>query len=384
MALHQFELLNVSQKVGKPAWELSAETGPQLAETESWFVELRRMRGGMSDGIDVVTINNGVLELDLLPTRGMGIWKGECNGLRLGWDSPVKLPVHPSLVNLEGRGQIGWLDGFSEWICRCGLAFNGPPGPDEDGSPLTLHGKIANLAAHEVHLEIDDETGRLTLTGVVDESSMFGTNLRLTSKVTLYAGQPTIQIEDTVTNCAAVPQEYELLYHINQGAPFLSDDSEVLVPFTEMSPRDERGAEGVETWNRYQPPEMGYAEQVYFFKPASDDDGNGQILLQNEAENIGLHLTFQTETLPFLALWKNTLPHQDGYVTGMEPCTDFPNHRSEERQAGRLKSIDGGASVTHQLQLRVARDADELHAVWQVIQQAQKSSKSVIHPTPSF
>lgn len=384
MALHSYELLHVAGKLGKPAWELSSETGPQLPDCDTWHVELRRMRGGVSDGIDVVTLNNGVLELDVLPTRGMGIWKGECNGLRLGWDSPVKLPVHPGLVNLEGRGQIGWLDGFNEWICRCGLAFNGPPGPDDDGSPLTLHGKIANLAAHVVKLEIDDESGRLTLTGVVDESSMFGTNLRLTSKITLYAGQPTIQIEDTVTNCASRAQEYELLYHINQGTPFLSNDSEVSVPFVEMSPRDDRGAEGVETWNTYQPAEPGYAEQVYFFKPAPDQDGNGQILLQNHADKIGLHLKFQTETLPYLALWKNTLPHQDGYVTGLEPCTDFPNHRSVERKAGRLKSIESGASISHHLQIDIARDSDELKVVGQVIRAAQEGHHPVIHPQPAF
>ena len=384
MALHTFVLLNVAEKVGKPAWELSSETGPQFKGGESWHVELRRMRGGVSDGIDVVTINNGVLELDILPTRGMGIWKGECNGLRLGWDSPVKHPVHPGFVNLEGRGQIGWLDGFNEWVCRCGLAYNGPPGADDDGSPLTLHGKIANLAAHEVTLEIDDEEGRITLTGVVNESSMFGINLRLTSKLTLYAGQPTIHIEDTVTNLASGTQDYELLYHINQGSPFLSDDSEVSIPFAEMAPRDDRGAEGVDTWNRYQTPEPGYAEQVYFFKPAPDTDGNGQILLQNDEEKIGLHLKFQTETLPFLALWKNTLPHQDGYVTGLEPCTDFPNHRSVERQAGRLKSIDAGASVIHHLQIGIARDADELNIVGDLIRAAQESCESVIHPSPTF
>jgi len=384
MSIHQYSLLNVAQKVGKPAWSLSSVEGPKVRGTDSWHVELRRMRGGLSDGIDVVTINNGVLEIDVLPTRGMGVWKGECSGLRLGWDSPVKLPVHPGFVNLESRGQLGWLDGFNEWICRCGLAFNGPPGADEDGSPLTLHGKIANLAAHEVTLEIDEDAGTISLIGVIDESSMFGTNLRLTSTITLTAGKPSIKIEDTVTNCASGTQEYELLYHINQGSPFLSDESEALVPFTEMSPRDDRAAEGVNNWNTYEPAAAGYAEQVYFFDPHSDAKGFGHLLLKNPAEKIGLHLKFQTQTLPFLALWKNTIPTQDGYVTGLEPCTDFPNHRSVERAKGRLKSIESGESVRHQFELSIARDSDELQKSVEEVQSLVAKGKSKVSPTPSF
>jgi hypothetical protein len=384
MSVHQYTLLNVSQQVGKPAWTLSSVEGPELPGTDSWHVELRRMRGGLSDGIDVVTINNGVLEIDVLPTRGMGIWRGECNGLRLGWDSPVKLPVHPAFVNLEGRGQLGWLDGFNEWICRCGLAFNGPPGVDADGSPLTLHGKIANRAAHEVTLEIDDNAGTISLTGVTDELSMFGTNLRLTSKVTLTTGKTSIKIEDHVTNCASGPQEYELLYHINQGGPFLSDHSDVLVPFEEMSPRDDRAAEGVENWNTYQSAEAGYAEQVYYFKPTADANGFGQLLLNNPSEQIGLQLKFQTETLPYLALWKNTIPAQDGYVTGLEPCTDFPNHRAVEREKGRLKSIEPGRTISHQLELHIARDAEELQRATSEVQSLIDGQQGTISPTPSF
>ena len=54
--------------------------------------------------------------------------------------------MHPAFVNLESRGQLGWLDGFNEWLCRCGLAFNGPPGADEDGTPITLtESAIRNL-----------------------------------------------------------------------------------------------------------------------------------------------------------------------------------------------------------------------------------------------
>lgn len=384
MTIHSYDLIHVPQKIGKPAWELGSAHGPRLEGTETWHVELRRMRGGVSDGIDVVTLNNGALEIDVLPTRGMGIWKGDCNGLRLGWDSPVALPVHPAWVNLESRGGLGWLDGFHEWVCRCGLAFNGPPETDGDGTPVTLHGKIANRAAHEVLLEIDDQNGTLTLQGVIDETSMFGTNLRLTSRITLTAGKPTILIEDRVTNRSSGPQEYELLYHINQGTPFLMDQALFETPYEEMSPRDERAVEGLDSWNVYAAPERGYAEQVYFFRPLSDEDGFGHALLRNDRDLTGLHVRFDTSALPYLAAWKNTQATEEGYVTGIEPCTDLPNHRSYERKQGRLQTIPPGGSVDHKLEISVARDADEVQAKAALIRKLQESKTPVVHQAPVF
>lgn len=384
MTLHTFELLDVAQKIGKPAWELGSETGPRLQGTDAWHVEFRRMRGGVSDGIDVVTLNNGALELDVLPTRGMGIWKGECNGLRLGWDSPVVLPVHPAFVNLESRGRLGWLDGFNEWVCRCGLAFNGPPETDEDGTPITLHGRIANRAAHSVLLEIDDEADTISVQGVVDETSLFGTNLRLTSRITLKAGSPSFVIDDRVTNRSSSPQEYELLYHLNQGTPLLTDQAGIEVAFEEMAPRDERAAAGLDAWPAYGPPERGYSEQVYFFRPMSDEAGYGHALLRNNRDQTGLHVRFRTASLPYLAVWKNTAASEDGYVTGIEPCTDLPNQRSYERKQGRLRTIPAADTVHHELEISIARDADELNAKAALIRKLQESKTPRIHPSPVF
>src|SRR5437868_6865584 len=127
----------------------------RLATPHDWSIRKRTLRGGLRDGVDLIEVHNGALSYSLLPTRGMGLWRGEYRGNYLGWKAPVLGPVHPKFVDLTARGGLGWLDGFDEWMCRCGLASNGPPG--EDGftdkagkaqkKALTLHGRIANLAA---------------------------------------------------------------------------------------------------------------------------------------------------------------------------------------------------------------------------------------------
>src|SRR5436309_4901592 len=121
------------------------------------------LHGGKQEGVDLITVDNGALKFTVIPTRGMGVWRVEAGDVRLGWESPVKEVVHPKFINLESRGGLGWLEGFNEWMVRCGLEWAGHPGKDkflnnvgeEAEMELTLHGKIANTPASEVEVVID-------------------------------------------------------------------------------------------------------------------------------------------------------------------------------------------------------------------------------------
>src|SRR5262249_25656175 len=127
-----------------------------LGEGAPWSVNKRRLRGGRRDGVDLIVVDNGALRFAILPTRGMGLWKGFYLGNYLGWESPIiDGPVHPGLVNLAAAGGLGWLDGFDELLARCGLENNGAPfevrNANADGSgsrtPFGLHGRIAHIPA---------------------------------------------------------------------------------------------------------------------------------------------------------------------------------------------------------------------------------------------
>lgn len=65
-------------------------------------------------------VDNGRLSLTVVPTRGMSIQEVRMGDIRLGWDSPVKGLVHPQYINLHTRAGLGWLEGFNEWMVRCG------------------------------------------------------------------------------------------------------------------------------------------------------------------------------------------------------------------------------------------------------------------------
>lgn len=356
----------------------------------SWEVATRRLRGGLSDGVDVVTLDNGRLQLQVLPTRGMGIWKGRIGDLDLQWNSPVQRPVHPRHVDEMRRGGIGWLDGFNELVCRCGLGWHGAPGNDvqhdDDGNVtaeqfLPLHGRIANLPAHHVSVELRAD-GAICLTGVIDEASVFGGHLRLTSTLTTYPNSEHFEIEDTVTNCGSGPAETEMLYHCNFGRPLLDAGSTLQTACSALAPRDDRAAEDIDTWSTYAEAEAGYAEQVYFTKPVSGADGMGLAVLANEAQSAAVGLRFHTATLPWFVQWKNTQADADGYCTGLEPASSLPNPRPFERVQGRVRVLQAQESVTYQLRFSLAQSASGVAKLLREVEDLQARQPCSVSRSP--
>ena len=168
----------------------------------------------------------------------------------------------------------------------------------------------------------------------------------LTSRLSLSADARSFSIADEVSNLASTPAELELLYHINVGPPFLGADSTFHTAFESMSPRDSRAADDVETYGTYLPPTPGYAEQVYYFVPLPDDDGRTTALLANAKSDQGVSVQFDRRQLPCLSQWKCTQPEADGYVTGIEPGTNFPNFKAFEREQERGRHAGAGRNAS--------------------------------------
>ncbi|HAH45156.1 aldose 1-epimerase family protein [Gimesia sp.] len=366
---------------------INAETHPDFSGEPGWFIQKQQLHGGLSEGVDLITVNNGELTLSILPTRGMGIWKGDFQGTPLGWQSPVKTPVNPAYINLSERGGLGWLSGFNELICRCGLISNGPPGKDPAGNPLeselTLHGRIANTPAHQVSVTLDPaDEGWIRISGQVSEGMLFGSQLLLESTLETQLGSNTFRIRDRVSNPGADSVESELLYHINVGSPFLEEGSQFSMPFAEMAPRDPRAEEGVNEFETFLGPTEGYAEQAYYFDPAADENGFTPALLTNKAGRKGFLVNFRKANLPCFTLWKNTQPVGSGYVSGLEPGVNFPNFRAAEREKGRLKSLAPGESYETEFEVSILNNSDLVDAMRQKITKLTEQAPSVIHATP--
>ncbi len=348
----------------------------------------RTLRGGLADGVDVVEVNNGALCFSVLPTRGMGIWRGEYRGLFLGWKSPARGPVHPKFVNLADRDGLGWLAGFDELIVRCGLNSNGPPVTDtlidNNGNAmkarLPLHGRIANLPACRVEVEVRGD--ELTVSGVVEESALFTPSLRLETRITTRAGSNALTIVDEVTNPQGVDGELQLLYHCNFGRPFLEGGAQLLAPSREVAPRDPRAAEDVSTYRVYRDPTPGYAEQVYWHELAGDGEGHTLAALRNCAGDKAVVLRFNRHDLPHFTQWKNTAAESDGYVTGLEPATNFTNPKPFERSNGRVVRLGPGNIYRATLTMEVLDSTEAVGKLESEVAALSGDSGPKLHEAP--
>ncbi len=381
MAQSIWVLTDSEQGIHEPKFRTPEPPGG--ASNENYAIGRKTLRGGIREGVDTIEVDNGKLRFAVVPTRGMGLWKAWLGETEFGWQSPVKGPVHPHFVPITDPGGLGWLEGFDELLCRCGLVSNGAPEFDDAGiCRYPLHGRIGNRPAHRVEVGVDEAAGELSVSGVVDETRFLFQKLRLRSTYKTKVGQSGLSIVDEVTNLSGDPAEMQLLYHINFGPPILDPGAKLVAPVKAIVPRDGRAAEGIATWESYPNEQAGFSEQVYFFELAGDGDGMTQVLLKNAHGTQGVALRYDTRRLPCFTLWKNTPMKADGYVTGLEPGTNFPNPRSFEGEQGRFVKLGPGESAKFELQLDILDDEKTVASAEAEIEKLREGLKPQVFTMP--
>jgi hypothetical protein len=348
----------------------------------------RTYSGGLSDGVVCVEINNGKLGIDVLPTRGMGVWRVIPHGDRelssVGWKSPVRGPVNPAFVDLGEPSGLGWLDGFDEFFVRCGLESNGAPDFDAKTGRLIypLHGRIANKPAHEVDVTVDTDLQTIAVRGVMDEVRFHFLKLRMTTTITTKLGSSSFTVHDEIENRSSMPATMQMLYHVNFGLPLLDAGSRVVAPVKTLVPRTAHAASGIKTWDSYSAPQPGFEEMVYFFELNAADDGMTRAMLKNAHATRGVSLVFNKKQLPWFTLWKDTAGEPDGYVTGLEPGTNFPNPRTFETAKERTVLLAAGQKQAFEVTVEIHGSSAEVAAAEAAVAKIQAGRQPEIFEQP--
>ena len=110
---------------------------------------------------------------------------------------------------------------------------------------------------------------------------------------------------------------------------------------------------------------------------AADEDNNSVVVLTNPEKSLGVSIGHDVSTLPCFTLWKNTVGMDDGYVTGLEPGTNFPNPRSFEEAKDRVVKLAPGASQTMKLQIGMLVDRESVSAAKQKVESLRVSDPEV-------
>jgi hypothetical protein len=299
--------------------------------------------------------------------------------------------VHPQVINLESRGGLGWLEGFNEWLVRCGLEWAGHPGRDnfrnnvgdEVQMDLTLHGKIGNIPASEVEVFIEDGTPpRIHIRGLVEERMFHGPKFSFWTDISTEIDSNSFRFDDTITNQSAHDQEFQIIYHANFGPPLLGAGARFSGALKQIKSFNAHAAKDVRRFQDYAAPQPGFVEQVYCLHPLAGPEGRTELLLQNPNGDRGVSLTFPVKQLPCVTLWKNLAAESEGYVTGIEPGTGFPYTRRLEREAGRVPKLAPNETRRFTIDFEIHSDQSGVKSASLRIRKIQGKIKTVIDGEP--
>lgn len=380
-AAQSWLLTDAESSTEKGNWQINSQQ-LKLAG-ESFSIEQKVLHGGKQEGSKVLTITtkNG-LTISLSPTRGMDLLKVTGHGVRLGWDSPVKEVVNPANINLESRNGLGWLEGFNEMMVRCGFEWTGHP-VTKDGVIYTLHGKAGNTPASKVEVIVDDKAPHeIRIRGLLKETTFKKANLETWTELRYVPGSDAFTVHDVLTNQADYPHDYQIIYHSNFGMPILEKDARFIAPLKSVSPFNDYAKKGLDGWNVYGAPTKDFDEMVFNLTPKADSNGKTVAAVINSKGDKGASIEFDTHQLPLLTMWKNTDTLKQGYVTGIEPGTNYAYPVTIEKEQGRVKQLQPGQSTAFTLTYTLLKDASAVQKVEQRVKQIQGDETVAISETP--
>ena len=127
---------------------------------------------------------------------------------------------------------------------------------------------------------------------------------------------------------------------------------------------------------------QGQDLQVYWYDLAADPATYRTLAaLRNAAGDRAVALRYDRRQLPCFTQWKNTAALEDGYVTGLEPGTNYPNVRRFERERGRVVRLERGSKHRCELEVEVCASRTEVAALEREIA-ALTPRTPVVHPRP--
>jgi hypothetical protein len=312
---------------------------------------------GPESGAEQIQVRTGAgLSYSILPSRGLDIGLAEFGGIPLSWLSPNG-EVHPAFYNEHG---VAWLrTAAGGLMMTCGLTQVGSPATEGD-EELGLHGRAHHISARQVcaegHWEEDEYL--IGVRGKVEETSIFGWNLRLTRKITSCLGKNEIVIYDVVENAGFQPAPHMLLYHFNFGFPLLDATTEIHLPSGSVTPREpELPLHDLENW---QAPQAGYRERVYYHEKLSTKaDSIAAVTLRHPHfplidKPLTVRLAWTTSSLPLLVQWK--MPGEGSHVLGIEPANCHVEGRAAERARGTLVMLAPGQIMEYLLTLTILEE----------------------------
>lgn len=317
-------------------------------ESQLYGVEEHRLIGGKGDGMRLLQVKNGRgLEFMVSADRCADISRLSFKGINMGYFSPCGY-VAPSYYDDKNAG---FLKSFTAgFLTTCGLTAVGSPCEDE-GEMLPLHGTAANIPAEHIYWERGEKDIRIH--AVINDEGIFSHKLVMYREIICSLEENRIMVSDKIVNRGDTSCPVMLLYHMNMGYPLLSEKAQVHIPSATVIPRNEKAAEGLDTWQQVLSPQPQFEEQCYYH----GFEGMGLAGIYNPDIKQGLVITYDGKKLKYFTQWK--MMGERDYVLGMEPGNCHPDGRDKMREEGTLTILAPGESVTYDVDISMIDGEEE-------------------------
>jgi hypothetical protein len=198
---------------------------------------------------------------------------------------------------------------------------------------------------------------------VVVQAAVFGEVLHLHRRIEADLGGNGIRLIDRVVNAGFAVTPHMMLYHVNLGYPLIDADSRYIAPIREVLWASHEAA-GLESqgvgYRRCPEPVFGFAEQVWEYDMAADEQGQVAVMVANDRIGLGLRVETHKDQFPCAYQWQN---FQAGhYVMAIEPSTHHILGNTAARARGEMIWLDAGESRDYATTFSVLVGADALAA----------------------
>lgn len=306
---------------------------------------------GATRGTRVIDVNTGVLRYSVVVDRGMDISLASYKGVNLT-HLTENGEINPAFY--ESRGKEWARIFFGGLVTTCGLTHLGPPGRDGE-EELGLHGRYSAIPARHVkdNSNWQGDEYCIQLEGQMDETVQMGYKMRLIRRITSYAGESVIKIQDIVTNTGSYNAPFTILYHINFGFPLLDAGTRINVRSNEIHPFDSYSASRSDTRLKVTEPVRGFMEENYFCSGTPDENGYNWAMIANDTlmDGLGVYIKTSADTLPYFCHW-NMLDERD-YIVALEPSNVVCENRSVLRERNQLPILLPGESRAMNIEIGV-------------------------------
>jgi hypothetical protein len=322
-------------------------------------IETSLLDNGLGKSTRIAWVNTGTgLRYKIVIDRGLDIADAFFNQYSLVWlgHCGVTAPKQDANHGLE------WLYSFGGGLlATCGLTHIGGP-ESGNGEERGLHGRIGNIPAElESVIQPDPAVGKLdmSITAVIKESRLFGTNYELRRTISSRLGEASIRIHDEVTNRASITVPHMMLYHCNFGWPLVDEGTDIV--WKGKAESFGRDIDGVlfndrHNYKKCQKPMEAHraSESLGIIDVTPDSKGICTAGLVNRKLNLAVFLKYSKKQLPYLSNWQHW--GFGDYVTGIEPGTNPPYGQNKARENKTLIEIAPRKSRTYDLEICVLNE----------------------------